>query len=195
MSDFLNPSLEEVMSENYESNPLHDRVASSIESKELLPIQGSSIYYITRSGRVCNSLGHVLRSYDSRGYRSIKLRLTPGGKRKSHLIHRLVYEAFVGPIPPTYQINHIDGVKHNNDISNLEAVTCSENHLHASQVLKRRYLRGSECPLGKLTDEAVEIIRLLHPQGYSQHYLAKAFNVSQPSISNIINNKTFQVLS
>lgn len=166
-----------------------------VESGDLRPIQGS-IYHISRSGKVCRFGGKScpwpLRSYDSNGYRAIKLRLTPGGKRKVFMVHRLVYEAFVGPIPPTYWINHKDGVKHNNDINNLEAVTPSENHLHASRVLKRRYLRGSEARQGKLGDKAVAIIRLLHSQGYSQSHLAEAFDVSQPAISSIINNKSFK---
>lgn len=175
------------------SNPYHLQIPKLIESGDLRPIQDSNLYYISRSGRVCNSRGHILRCHDSRGYRSIPLRLTPGGKRRGYLIHRLVYEAFVGPIPPTYWINHKDGVRHNNDINNLEAVTPSENQLHASRVLKRRYLRGSEARQGKLGDKAVAIIRLLHSQGYSQNHLAEAFDVSQPAISNIIHNKSFCV--
>jgi hypothetical protein len=54
------------------------------------------------------------------------------GKRSHVLIHRAVYEAFVGPIPAGMQINHLDGVKTNNAVSNLEIVTPAENSAHAA---------------------------------------------------------------
>lgn len=56
-----------------------------------------------------------------------------GGKRTHVLVHRAVYEAFVGPIPAGMQINHLDGVKTNNDPSNLEIVTPAENSAHAAR--------------------------------------------------------------
>ncbi|MCK9474070.1 HNH endonuclease signature motif containing protein [Sulfurimonas sp.] len=46
-------------------------------------------------------------------------------------VHRIVYEAFVGEIEKTKEINHIDGNKHNNNIENLEMITHSENMKHA----------------------------------------------------------------
>lgn len=54
------------------------------------------------------------------------------GKRKNILLHRAVAEAFIGPCPPSHQVNHIDGVKTNNLPSNLEYVTISENQKHAN---------------------------------------------------------------
>ena len=55
------------------------------------------------------------------GYCAIML----GGKKRS--LHRLIWEAFVGLIPAGYQIDHIDGWKTNNDISNLRLVTAKGN--------------------------------------------------------------------
>lgn len=42
-------------------------------------------------------------------------------------VHRLVWELFKGEIPEGYEINHIDGNKANNKLSNLELVTRQEN--------------------------------------------------------------------
>lgn len=50
------------------------------------------------------------------------------GKMKSHLIHRLVWEAFRGTIPSGLQINHLDERKDNNCLENLEVCTCRENN-------------------------------------------------------------------
>lgn len=45
--------------------------------------------------------------------------------------HRVIWETFVGPIPPGYQINHKDLDKKNNRLENLEVVTPKENVRHA----------------------------------------------------------------
>ena len=62
---------------------------------------------------------------DNHGYQRIT------SKKKRVLVHRLVWETFNGKIPVGMQINHIDGDKQNNSLSNLELVTPSENMKHA----------------------------------------------------------------
>ncbi len=55
----------------------------------------------------------------------------PSKQRLWRRVHRVVYETFVGKIKSGYEIDHIDGNKHNNDITNLRAVTRSENMIAA----------------------------------------------------------------
>ena len=53
---------------------------------------------------------------------------------KKHIqryVHRLVAEHFIGKIDEGYNVNHIDGNKDNNNVNNLEIITCRSNSIHA----------------------------------------------------------------
>lgn len=64
--------------------------------------------------------------------------LSINGVHSCRTVHSLVALTFIGPRPAKYQINHKDGNKHNNELSNLEYVTMSENMLHSYKYLGRR---------------------------------------------------------
>ena len=50
--------------------------------------------------------------------------------------HRLIAEAFIGPIPSKMEINHEDGDKHNNHPDNLDIVSRHDNLMHYHRILK-----------------------------------------------------------
>lgn len=52
-------------------------------------------------------------------------------KRATPTVHALVLAAFVGPRPTDLDVNHINGLKTDNRLANLEYVTRTENHKHA----------------------------------------------------------------
>ncbi|MDD6530572.1 MAG: NUMOD4 domain-containing protein [Prevotella copri] len=60
-----------------------------------------------------------------------------GKKRVQKYVHRLVAETYLGNIKETYTVNHIDGDKRNNQVSNLEIISVGENNKHAYEKLSR----------------------------------------------------------
>ncbi|MAF25364.1 hypothetical protein CL634_07295 [bacterium] len=99
-----------------------------------------SDYAVSNFGRVkritpANSsksyVGRILKPYiTEKGY--IKASISLGkSKRVYRRVHRLVLEAFVGPCPEGLEVNHKDGNKGNNHLTNLEYVSSRENKHHA----------------------------------------------------------------
>ena len=64
-------------------------------------------------------------SIDKYGYYFVNL--NKNGKKKKCLIHRLVFEAFNGSISEGLQVNHINEIKTDNRLSNLNLMTAKEN--------------------------------------------------------------------
>ena len=117
--------------------------------------------------------------------------LRKNGKDAQKLVHRLVAEAFIENTEDKPQVNHIDGNRCNNNINNLEWVTCSENQLHAYRVLNRvRSTGGTPRPTKrKLTREQVIEIRASNE---SQSSLARMYGVGQHTIWCILKRKTYK---
>ncbi len=114
------------------------------------------------------------------------------GRKRQFPVHRLVYEAFREEIPSGLEINHINGIKHDNRLENLEAITHAENNRHALDVLKRPVPYGSKHWKSKLSEDEVRQIILMTGMGAKGSHLAKLFNVSATTISEIFHGKMWK---
>lgn len=91
--------------------------------------------YIRRQGKMEKS--HYLHAITIKGgYKVIRLNKADV-KNKGYLIHRLVYEAFVGKIPHGMEINHKDQNTANNSLCNLEICTHKYNVNYADGIKRR----------------------------------------------------------
>ena len=95
-------------------------------------IKDYSDYLITLDGKVFSmiSMKFLKLNNDGRGYLSIQLYDKKGGNKR-RLIHRLVAEAYLPNPENKEQVNHINGIKSDNCLLNLEWNTSSENNKHA----------------------------------------------------------------
>lgn len=152
-----------------------------------------------------------LRTYGSRPkplLRSVAKRIKKGyavahfcqdGVRKDVPIHRSVWQAFNGAIPDGLEVNHKNGQRADNRLSNLELVTKSGNALHKFRVngfrSKGRSEPGEKNPASKLNEASVIEIRSTYAAGQTtQKQLALRFGVSQPMIGLIVRRKKWQHL-
>lgn len=87
----------------------------------------------TVRGPFSNRIAHsriLSPSCEESGYP--KVHLWRDGKSRVAHVHRLVAKSFLKKeIPRSIDVNHIDGVKTNNSVKNLELCTRTENMKHA----------------------------------------------------------------
>lgn len=80
--------------------------------------------------------GTIINPWIENGYYRVGLRCSPN-KIKFRFVHRLVAQTFIPFVNGKPHVNHIDGDKLNNHVSNLEWCTPKENVNHSIYVLNK----------------------------------------------------------
>lgn len=108
--------------------------------------------------------------------------------RKTFKVHRLIAIHFIEKVIDKNYINHIDGNKLNNEISNLEWCTIKENNYHAKKIGLKNDC-GVNNSKSKLKIEDVFYIR---NSNLKLKELALMFNMCESGISKIKLFKTYK---
>lgn len=158
------------------------------------PVPDYPAYEVSNFGRVKSfwfSKPRILKPILGHGYLYVNLCKADKSKqiRKQISIHRLVATAFIPNPSGKREVNHIDGNKSNNHVSNLEWATSSENERHA--VAMDLIKQGEEHHRAKLTNEQAYFIRE-NPDGLTTCELAEMFGVAHGTISDIQLGKRYR---
>lgn len=131
--------------------------------------------------------GKILKQrLDHNGYSVVNLKKN----QKSHLkkVHRLVADAFIAKIENKEYINHKDGNKLNNIVSNLEWCTCKENAYHREKNLLIKPKLTKEQILD-IKHNCVKSKNQFDAGNNSISYFAKKYNVCRSTITDILKGK------
>lgn len=107
-------------------------------------------------------------------------------------MHRIVYETFKGEIPSNLEINHIDSIKTNNHITNLEAVTKSENLKHRYKNMKP--VDGENNPMAILKEKDILTIYNMVKMGEIDITISEKFNLHERYVSLIRHGKRWNYM-
>lgn len=165
---------------------------------DMVLIAGFCNHFVSNDGRVLkkkNGQLLVLSPEKTRlGY--MRIRIRDKGKIKRSLVHRLVADAFIPRPKWATEINHIDGNKGNNSVSNLEWSSRSHNIRHAFNSGLARSLRGDDNPTSKLSEDQVreikKILREAQPYIGMVKAIAQKYGVVPEAISAIKHGKNWK---
>ena len=145
-------------------------------------------YEISNKGRVRSherKKGKCLKPFMKIGYWTIAFR------KKHFSIHRLIAIYFIKNPLNKGEVNHINGIKTDNSLNNLEWCTRKENAQHASRIGLFDKISGANNKLAKLTKE--DVINIRSKKGLIKNkILALIYGVSGPAISDIMLKKTWK---
>lgn len=143
-------------------------------------------YYVTEDGRVFKEL----KQHDTNGYKAVNIH--DGQRNKLERVHRLVAGAYLGE--SSLVVNHIDGDKHNNNLSNLEYVTYGENNTHAKRLGLNKNI-GETSHYAKLTEaEAIQLIKE-YRAGATAKEMAAKYGIGAQTVYAIVNGRRWKHLS
>ena len=179
--------------------------------EEWRPVKGfEGLYEVSNLGRVrsldrkytisreryhggINKKGKIITGYKGEKH-YCQVCLFREGKKSYAQIHRMVAEAFIPNPENKRQVNHKDGIKQNNVVTNLEWVTPSENILHSFEAGLNTHI-GEKNIQAKLTRDQVAEIKKAYVKGskeYGVRPLARKYGVSAPAIRAIVKGLTWR---
>ena|ERR1700689_1525336 len=148
----------------------------------------SGHYEASDQGQIRRILGKIRKLRAKReGY--LYVNLCVHGKIQTRYVHRLVATTFIPNPENKPEVNHKDGNKQNNAVTNLEWATISEQAIHAFEKGLRVSSKGSKQGMSKLKEADIPEIFYLSRSGLSQPEIARNFGVSRSLIGWVLLRK------
>jgi hypothetical protein len=145
--------------------------------------------FVSNTGLVINKYGLVIKGFtDKCGYKEATIYFN--GKQKTILVHRLVLETFT----PTNQmdsldVNHINGVKTDNKLSNLEWCTRSQNIIHSYKNYLQDNVTNQYGNFSIISESDIEYVKNnLWRTFITQKILGDYFSLTKKQIQDILSN-------
>lgn len=151
-------------------------------------------YFVTEDAQIYNKKGLHRKTYEHpNGYEIFPYWLD--GKFKTTPVHRLVALAFI-PNPMSKPcVNHIDGNKMNNHVTNLEWVTYSENTIHALVTGLKVPELGEDVHNSSISNlECHELCKMM-VQGLRNKEIVEITGVSEHVVKSIRSGRTWSHIS
>lgn len=156
------------------------------------------MYQVSNTGKVrsfrrCAKGRELTPWYAKNGY--CQVYFVVDNKRIAKKVHRLVAQAFIENPESKPEVNHVDGRKENNHVSNLEWSTRQENMNHAR---KTGLLddNGENSKNAKLTNDQAEQIRkefVPRHKEFGAVPLALKYGVGRKVIERIVKGQSYRV--
>ncbi|HRK37293.1 MAG TPA: HNH endonuclease [Burkholderiaceae bacterium] len=148
-------------------------------------------YLVSADGRIWSKKHNKLLKPGTNkpGYKYVNIRAD--GKTQNWAVSRLVATVFIGSISDQSIVDHINGDKSDNSVSNLRIISRSENTSHFRQQRKDKGLHGY-----KYTEaEIAEIRKLIEEGRLSRIEIQSQFGISQSFLSAIATGKAWKHIS
>ncbi len=122
-------------------------------------VPGFENYSVSSDGRVFSQRGE-LKPSTSTGYASVKF--SNGAEKQNFQVHRLVAMLFISNRKNLEIVNHIDGDKLNNDVTNLEWVDRKGNARHYETELAPKQRAARQAKKDNEMKSKISIINFSH---------------------------------
>jgi hypothetical protein len=130
-------------------------------------------YYITKSGKIFSNYSGYFKkiktAISNSGYELVHV--TINGLCLNRTVHRLVAQTFINNPNNKTEVNHINGIKTDNRVENLEWVTSSENKKHAFIIgLNKSNIIRAKTVIAENENEKLSFspIKSVEKQGYNR---------------------------
>lgn len=150
------------------------------------------LYQVSNLGNVRSFKRGKLRimAFSTNKYGYHKITLHDNKVKKHTTIHQLVAKAFIPNPENKPQVNHINGIRNDNRLENLEWCTAKENTNHSIEILNSRKI-GEHHSCSILDTKTVLLIVDLDKKGFLIKEISNITGVKSSTINNVINGRSW----